>query len=75
MMLVCRWILCLVMGALLLMGVLLAIVSAALHFADLAVGSAKALGYAEAVLLGVPALLAAIYVTCQLAVRLFAREL
>jgi hypothetical protein len=68
-----RWTAFILAGIPLLMGTLLAIVFAALRFSDWPSGPARALGNAEALLLGVPALLIAIYATVRWAVRLFVR--
>jgi len=73
-MLIVRWIRFLVLGVPLLLGTLLAVVFATLHFSDLVLGPARGFAYAGALLLGVPALLIVIYMTVQWAVRLFARE-
>lgn len=72
-MLILRWILFLVLGVPLLVGILLAVVFAALHFSVLVPGPARAVEYVGALLLGVPVLLIAIYATVQWSVCLFAR--
>lgn len=73
-MLILRWIFFVVLSVPLLVGILLAVVFAALHFSVLVPGPARAVEYVGALLLGVPTLLIAIYVTVQWSVCLFSRE-